>query len=393
MVNNMMYLDNLDVNNKKVFVRVDYNVPIKDGEVTDNNRIKASLNTIRYLIDNNAKVVLFSHLGKVKSQEDALKNDMKYVVPELSRLLNMNVKFSNTLVGEEFENNLNSLNSKEVLLVQNTRVLDLDNNKESGCDEELSKYWASLCDIYVMDAFGSAHRAHASTYGIAKYAMISAIGPLMKKEMSLLDDIIRKNDKILILGGAKAEDKIKMINKLAPTSECVLIGGSMSAPFLKARGFNTGACVFSDEALKEATNLLIKYRNKIILPIDFVTSKNIDGETTIKDVEFFESDDLQFDIGPKTIDLFKTMLFKSTNILWNGPVGLFENDKYSDGTYKLLDFLSDFNAKVVICGGDTGSAVKKYNMEDLFVISTGGGASLEYLGGIKFPIIELLENK
>ena len=235
--------------------------PIKDGVVTDNNRIKASLETINYLLENGAKVILMSHLGKVKTEEDKAKNDMKYVVGEVSRLLNREVKFSFSPVGEELENLIKNLTSGEVLLVQNTRWLDLNGKLESGCDENLSKYWASLVDCYVMDAFGSAHRAHASTCGVAKYTE-SAVGPLMMREMNMLDEVIEAENKIAILGGAKAEDKIKMIDNLAPKSKYILIGGLMSAPFLKVKGYNTGACAFSEEAFNEAKMLLEKYGAK-----------------------------------------------------------------------------------------------------------------------------------
>lgn len=388
----MKYLKDLDVFNKKVLVRVDYNVPIKDGIVTDNNRIKASLETINYLLEKGAKVILMSHLGKIATEEDKSKNDMKYVVSELSRLMNREVKFSFSPVGDEFENLINSLNPGDILLLQNTRWLDLDNKKESSCDEELSKYWASLIDAYVMDAFGSAHRAHASTYGIAKYTD-SAIGPLMMKEMNMLDDVITSENKIMILGGAKAEDKIKMIDNLAPKSKYILIGGLMSAPFLKVKGYNTGACTFSEEAFNEAKRLLEKYNDKIILPIDFVTAKSEKSVPLIKNITDFENDDLQFDIGPKTIELFKEKLFESTMIFWNGPLGLFENPAFEKGTLEILELLSDFNAKVILAGGDTAAAAKKMSLDELFLISTGGGASLKYLGGEIFPIIELLNNK
>ena len=330
-----------------------------------------------------------SHLGKVKTEEDKAKNDMKYVVGEVSRLLNREVKFSFSPVGEELENLIKNLTSGEVLLVQNTRWLDLNGKLESGCDENLSKYWASLVDCYVMDAFGSAHRAHASTCGVAKYTE-SAVGPLMMREMNMLDEVIEAENKIAILGGAKAEDKIKMIDNLAPKSKYILIGGLMSAPFLKVKGYNTGACAFSEEAFNEAKMLLEKYGDKIVLPVDFITAKSEAAETVVKDIEAFENDDLQFDVGPKTIELFKEKLFESTMIFWNGPLGLFENPKYEKGTLEILELLSDFNAKVILAGGDTGNAAKKMGLDSLFVISTGGGASLEYLGGELFPILEVL---
>lgn len=388
----MQYIENVNVENKKVIVRVDFNVPIKDGVVEDNNRIKAALETINYLISNNAKVILLSHLGKIKTEEDKLKNDMKFVLPELEKLLGKKVYYSNETKGNILEESIASLQNGDVLLVQNTRYEDLPDKLESGCDEELSKYWASLCDLYVMDAFGSAHRKHASTCGIAEYKE-TAIGFLMKKEMEILDEVINSSNKTLILGGAKAEDKIQMIDKLAPTSSYILIGGLMAMPFLKALNHNTGASSFSEEALSEAKRLLDLYKDKIVLPLDFITSKSVDGETVIKGIDEFEDDDLQFDIGPETLDLYKSILFKSTLILWNGPMGLFENVRFENGTMELIDLLSDFNAKVILAGGDTSSAAKKAYLDMCFTISTGGGASLEYLGGSEFPILELLNKK
>lgn len=388
----MKLVNEFELVNRKVIVRVDYNVPISDGKVTDNNRIVASLKTINYLISEGAKVILLSHLGKVKNNDDAIKNDLRYVVPELTKLLGRDVNFCETPRGPELEEAIRNMNMGDVLLVQNTRVLDLDDNKESGCDEELSKYWASLCDLFIMDAFGSAHRAHASTYGIAKY-VDSGIGFLMKSEMDLLNDVINVQDKILVLGGAKAEDKIMMIDRLAPSSKYILIGGLMAMPFLHAQGYSTGAAKISDEAMNEANKLLGKYGNKIILPVDFLVSKDPDSEPIIRHVSSIGLFDNQYDIGPKTIELFKEKLFETTFVLWNGPVGYFEYEKFSNGTRELMDFLSDFNAKVVLAGGDTGNACKKCGLEGLFTISTGGGASLEYLSGKPFPIITLLDMK
>lgn len=387
----MKYINDMDVSNKKVIVRVDYNVPVENGVVVDNNRIKQSLETINYLIDNNAKVILLSHLGKIKTLEDKEKNDMKYVLPELEKLLGKSVSYSSVTRGRELEEKVNKLNNGDVLLVQNTRYEDLDNKKESECDEELSKYWASLCDLFVMDAFGSAHRGHASTYGIAKYKE-SSIGFLMKKEMSVLDEILNNDKKTLILGGSKVSDKIKMIENLAGKSNSILIGGLMAMPFLKVNGFNTGAHNISEEEFEAAKSLLQRFGEKIILPVDFYTSKKEGESSVLKSIKEFQNDDLEFDIGDKTIELFTSELFKSTMIFWNGPVGMFENNMYQKGTMKLLDLLSDFNAKVVIAGGDTASAAKKAMLESCFTISTGGGASLEYLSSAEFPIISLLNN-
>jgi phosphoglycerate kinase len=392
MVNKMKSITDLNLENKIVLVRVDYNVPIEDGIVTDNRRIKESLKTIEYLLEKNNKIILFSHLGKIKTEDDKIKNDMKYVLPELSKALNKEVAFSSVTRGSELEEKISLLKPKEVLLVQNTRYEDIPNSLESNCDEELSKYWASLGDAFIMDAFGSAHRKHASTYGIGLY-LETAIGFLMQKEMQVLDEIKNQDNKIIMLGGAKADDKIKMLKSLIPNSKYALIGGLLSIPFLKAIGKNLKAYNIDENSITEATNLLNEFKNKIILTLDFNVALAPDSLKQIKDVDYILDNEFCYDIGPKTVELFEEKLFSSTFIFWNGPVGLFENDQFKTGTKELIDLLSDFNAKVFLAGGDTSNAAYMFGYDDNFIVSTGGGASLEYLGDAKFPILELLESK
>lgn len=392
MVNYMKYITDINLENKKVLLRVDYNVPIEGTIIMDNNRIKQSLETINYLLDKNCKIILLSHLGKVKTEEDKIKNDMKYVVDELSGLLNKEILFSSVTRGTELEEKVSSMKERDILLVQNTRYEDYPNKLESSCDDELSRYWASFADVYIMDAFGSAHRKHASTYGVALY-LETGIGFLMKKEMQLLDEVKSNEGKIIVLGGSKADDKIKMMSSLLPSSKYALIGGLMSMPFLTATGKKTGANEADEISVKEAINLLNQYRDKIVLPSDLVVSTSLESTVTIRDVDYILNDEFCYDIGPKTIENFKDKLYSSTLIFWNGPLGLFENIKFENGTKSLLELLSDFNAKVVLAGGDISSAASKYGLEHNFTISTGGGASLEYLGNSNFPILELIKSK
>ena len=270
----------LDLENKKVLVRVDYNVPISDGIVMDDNRIRQSLETIKYLIDKNCKIILLSHLGKIKTEEDIKNNSLLPVKKVLKDLLGMPVDFSSELKGPNLEEKVNNLKNGDVLLLENTRYMDYPDKLESNCDEELSKYWASLADVFIMDAFGSAHRAHASTVGVAKY-LPSAAGFLVIKELEKLDEI-KKEEKTLLLGGAKVSDKIGVIENLIDKATYVLIGGAMCGTFLKVKGYNVGK-TFADKEKEEYTKKLIEeFGEKIILPIDVITEN---GNKYIKEIE------------------------------------------------------------------------------------------------------------
>lgn len=367
---------------KKVIVRVDYNVPIIDGVITDNSRIVESLKTVNYLIEAEAKIILLAHLGRVKNEIDIKINSLFPVSLELSKLINKEVKFSNVTRGEELENLVMGLSDGDVLLVQNARFEDYPNNLESGCDEELSKYWASLGEEYVMDAFGTMHREHASTYGIPKI-LGGVTGFLVDKELGMLEDILKNENKIIILGGAKIGDKLGVIENLIDKSKIIIIGGGMAYTFLKAKGFNIGKSLLNDEKLEYAKNMLDKYNDKIILPIDVKTDNGF------RDVDNIEDEDTGFDIGPKTIELFKSLIYQNDFVVWNGPMGMFEVEDYEKGTKNLLEYLSYNNIKTVIAGGDTGAAAQKYKLK-FYYISTGGGATLEYLEGKKFKSLEVL---
>ena len=376
----MHKLENLDVKNKKAILRVDYNVSIKDGKVLDNGRIKASLETINYLIKENAKIILMSHLGKVKTEEDKTKNTLFPVKEELESLLNKKVSFSPTLTGGYLEEKINELNNGDILLIENTRYMDYPDKLESNCDEKLSKYWASLGDIFILDAFGSSHRAHASTYGISKY-LPHAIGFLIEKELKELEKV-KEQEKTIILGGAKVSDKIGVIKNLLPTSTKILVGGAMCATFLKLKGYEVGASLVSDDKQEELKELL--NTDKIILPIDVVT------ENGIRSIEDINKDESILDIGPKTINLFKLNINKDKLVLMNGTMGKYEVEKYSNGTKSLFEYLKEIEAKVVVCGGDTGAASRKYDFHPYY-LSTGGGASLEYLEGKILPALKIME--
>ena len=376
----MKTIKDIDVKNKKVIVRVDYNVPFKDGKILDNNRIVESLKTINYLISENATIILMSHMGKIKNIEDKEKNTLLPVKEALERLLNKEIKFSSCLKGEELENIVSSLKQREILLLENTRFMDLEGNLESGCDEDLSKYWASFADVFILDAFGSSHRAHASTYGISKY-LPHAVGFLVLKEINELEKIKQKN-KTLILGGSKVSDKIGVIKNLLPTSSKILIGGLMSATFLNASGIDVKGTFVDEEHLEEAKEIL--KTGKIVLPVDVVTESKICDVNKIKDGESI------LDIGPKTVELFKKSIDKKHMVLLNGTMGKYEEEKYENGTKQIFEFLKSTNIKVIVCGGDGSAASKKYNYNPYY-LSTGGGASLEYLEGKDLLPLKIME--
>ena len=378
----MKGLASASVKGKKVIVRVDYNVPIKNGKILDDNRIVASLKTINYLIKNKAKIILLSHLGRVKSEEDKEKQSLNIVAQHLSTLVKVPVYFVPVTRGELLKETVDNMLNSEIVLVENTRFEDVPKDRESSCDENLSKYWASLGDIYVLDAFGTAHRCHASTYGISKY-LPSYAGFLVEEETKVMDDVINKN-KTLILGGAKVEDKIGVINNLIRKSDKVLIGGAMCFTFLKAKGINVGSSYVSEDQLEYAKKVLDKYGNKIVLPVDVITKKGP------KDIDKLYKRDVGYDIGPKTIKLFETMLDSAKMVLWNGPLGMYEEKAYEKGTKSIMKYLKNKKYKTILAGGDVVSASKHFKI-DLYYASTGGGSTLEYLEGQRFKTLERLK--
>lgn len=384
-------IKDFDLNNKKVIIRVDFNVPIKDGIIKDDNRIVESLETINYALSHNAKVILLSHLGRIKEESDKSKNNLEVVAKRLSELLHKDVIFAPTT--RNLESYVDSLKTGEVLLVQNTRYEDLDGKKESGNDQSLGAYWASLGDIFINDAFGTSHRAHASNVGIASH-LPSGVGFLVEKELKAFWPVLNDPARpfTVILGGAKVSDKIGVIKELVEKADYLLIGGGMAYTFLKALGKDIGSSLLDSESLDFASEMLNKYSNKIILPVDHVCASSISD-----DVQYSVLDEIKgigLDIGPKTIELFKSYLSKSKTIVWNGPVGYSELEHFSKGTKALCEIIASTSAYTVVGGGDTAAAVIKMGYKNKFShISTGGGASLELLEGKKLPGIEIIDDK
>jgi len=375
---------------KKVIVRCDLNVPIENGIITDDTRIKESLQTINYLVDNDAKVIVLSHLGKVKTEEDKDKNTLYPVYLRLKELLNTNVIFSNQTIGRELEEKVLNLKNKDVLLIENTRHEDLNGKKESACDEELSKYWASFGDIYINDAYGTSHRSHASNVGISKI-LPNAVGFLIEKEITKLDEIMNENSHpfVVIMGGKKISDKTLVIENLIEKCDKILVGGGMCFTFLKSLGINVGSSIVDDENIEFCKNILNKYQDKLILPIDIVTSNN-----EIKDIGNLNDTDQGFDIGPKTIELFTSILKDAKRVVINGPMGVFEEESFAKGTSALYSCLKENNIKTLVGGGDSAASVNLLGYGDTFFhISTGGGATLDYLSGKKLPAIDIIAEK
>ncbi len=386
-----------DLNNKKVIIRVDFNVPIENGEITDDNRIVESLETINYAIDNGAKVILMSHLGRVKTEEDKKTNTLEPVAFRLSELLKKEVIFVDETRGKVLEDEINNLECGQVLLMENTRFEDLDGKKESSNDEQLGKYWASLGDIYINDAFGTAHRNHASNVGIASN-LPNGIGFLIEKELNNLESAVNNPDRpfTVILGGAKVSDKINVINNLVKKADYILIGGGMMFTFLKASGYEIGKSIVDSESIEFAKQMLSEYPNKIILPVDCLCAKELSNDTDVRAAKISDigKDEMGLDICYATLDLFDSYLKMSKTVVWNGPVGAFEYDKFSEGTKSLCDKLSKLDCKVILGGGDTAAAAIKFGYKDSFThISTGGGASLELLEGKQLPGIAIIDDK
>ena len=385
----MKNIKDFDLNGKKVIIRVDFNVPIKDGVITDDNRIVSSLETINYAIDNGAKVILMSHLGRIKEESDKEKNTLLPVANRLCELLNKNVYFSHYTRGEKLEKAINNLANGDVLLIENTRYEDLDGKKESGNDESLGKYWASLGDIFINDAFGTCHRAHASNVGIATY-LPSGIGFLVQKELDNMLPLLEQPEYpfVVILGGSKVSDKIGIIENLIDKVDKILVGGGMAYTFLKAKGKNIGNSLFEEDKVDYCRDLL-KKTDKIVLPVDHLCAKEIGEDPTVK--IFLNNDDIGLDIGPESINVFKAYLKDAKTILWNGPLGMFENSKYENGTKEIANFLNKDKEKIIVGGGDTASAVINLGYRDHMThISTGGGASLELFEGKELPGIAII---
>lgn len=386
-----------DLNNKRVIIRCDLNVPIKDGIILDDNRIIESLKTIKYAVEKHAKVIILSHLGRIETKQDMKENSLKPVAKRLSQLLNKNVIFVNDTRGKVLEDKVNKMKNGEIILVENTRYEDYPDKKESSNDSSLGKYWASLGDIFINDAFGTCHRAHASNVGIASN-LESGIGFLVEKEIKILSDICNNPKKpyVVIMGGSKMNDKIKVMNKLISKADYVLLGGGIANTFLKAKAIDLKLSIYDEGSIEYCKELLKRYNNKIILPVDgYSTFSYQDGlDVKYSSINDIPDNMMMLDIGPNTIDLFKKYIVESKTIFWNGPVGVSEFHNFEYGTKSLCKILKDSNATVVIGGGDSASAAIRFGYKNSFShISTGGGASLEFIEGKSLPGIEVIDER
>lgn len=388
----------VDLKGKKVLVRADFNVPMKDGAITNDNRIVQALPTIKYIIEQGGKVILFSHLGKVKTEEDKKELSLKPVAERLSELLNKEVTFVPETRGEKLENAIHTLAEGDVLVFENTRFEDVDGKKESKNDSELGKYWASLGDVFINDAFGTAHREHASNVGIASN-IETASGFLMDKEIKFIGGVVSEPERplVAILGGAKVSDKIGVIENLLTIADKVIIGGGMAYTFFKAQGKEIGLSLLEEDKVDFAKELLERAGDKIILPIDCKVAKEFsnDAEITVVSADEIPADQESMDIGPKSVELFSEALEGANTVVWNGPMGVFELSNFAKGTIGVCKAIASLeNATTIIGGGDSAAAAMDLGFADDFShISTGGGASLEYLEGKELPGIVAISEK
>ena len=400
----------VNLNNKVVLIRVDFNVPMKNGVITNDNRIVQALPTIQYALDQNAKVVLFSHLGRVKEEADLAKNSLAPVAVRLEELIGQPVKFVPQTRGAELEEAVKNMKAKEIVMFENTRWEDLDGKKESKNNPELGKYWASLGEVFVNDAFGTAHRAHASNAGIAANLDTVVSGFLMEKEIKFIGEAVDNPERpfVAILGGAKVSDKISVIENLLNKADKILICGAMAYTFYKALGWEIGASKCENDFVDFAKGLLEKAQGKIILPCDTVCVK-VSAEDVAAD--FFgaiaaaeantyaaneiPADQMGLDCGPATVELFKKELAGAKTVVWNGPAGVFEVEKFAKGTIAICQAISELEgATTIIGGGDSATAAINLGYEEKFShISTGGGASLEYLEGKELPGVAIINEK
>ena len=397
-------VSDLQVKGKKVLIRVDFNVPMKNGVITDDTRVRAALPTIEYVVNNGGKAIVFSHLGRVKEEADILKNDIAPVAKRLEELIKKPVKFVNATRGKELEDAVNQLKEGEILMFQNTRYEDYDvqaqkeTKYESKNNAELGAYWASLGDVFVNDAFGTAHRAAASNVGIAANVKETAAGFLLEKEIKFIGGAVDepKRPYVAILGGSKVSDKIGVIEALIAKADKILVGGAMMFTFLKAQGYNIGASRCEEDKLDLAKDLLAKANGKIVLPVDAVVNKAFEDVPGVnKSIAAFDADDMGLDIGSKTLELFAENLNGAKTVVWNGPMGVFEMKNYAAGTIgvcELLAKLTTEGAQTIIGGGDSAAAAEQLGYASkVSHISTGGGASLEYLEGKVLPGIACVD--
>lgn len=393
-------IKDLNLNGKKVILRVDFNVPIADGKIADMKRIDAALPTIKYILDNGASIILLSHLGRIKTEEDKKSKSLKIVADKLKEMLPNKITFINETRSKEITKAAKSLKPGEILFLENTRFEDLNKKAESSNNPTLAKYWASLGDVFVNDAFATAHRAHASTVGIANYVKESALGFLMEEEVKELSKLLKgfKRPFISIIGGAKVSDKLKVLEKLFTIADKVLIGGGMAYTFKKALGKAIGTSIFEQDRIEDVKKYLSLYKDKIVLPIDNAITRefaNNPAVFTSSKNDNIPADYMGLDIGPETIRLFSREIANAKTIFWNGPLGVTEFSEYEKGTKAIAIAIAD-NKDVfsVVGGGDSVTAINKLGYQDKFsFISTGGGASIEFIQNGTLPGIDAIQDK
>lgn len=394
---NKKTIEDIKVSGKKVLVRCDFNVPLQEGKITDENRLLGALPTIKYLMENGARVILCSHLGKPKGPD--AKFSLEPVAKRLSELLNKEVVFAadDTVVGEHAKESVSEMKDGDVVLLENTRF----RAEETKNGEAFSRDLAGLCDVYVNDAFGTAHRAHSSTEGVTKFVDTAVAGYLINKELKFLGEAVNKPERpfVAILGGAKVSDKINVINALLDKVDTLIIGGGMSYTFLKSQGFTVGTSLLEEDKIDYAKEMIEKAKEKnveLLLPVDNVVADKFsaDAEPVTTENENIQDGYMGLDIGPKTAKLYADAIKDAKTVIWNGPMGVFEFDNFAKGTIKVAEAMAESDATTVIGGGDSAAAVNILGFGDKMThISTGGGASLEFLEGKVLPGIAALNDK
>lgn len=387
-------LRNMYVDNKRILLRCDFNVPIVGGNITDESKIIKSLETINYLLERNCKIIILSHLGRVKTEEDKTKYSLMIVKNSLERLLNKPIKFASDILSEETKNMALNLQSGEILLLENTRFLDIPNKLESTLNEDVAKQIASLGEIFVFDAFAVAHRNHTTVVGIPKY-LPSCLGFLVEKEKLMLDKIVVNPERpfTVIMGGAKVDDKLKIINSLLPKCEHLLVSGGIANSFLSALGLNIGASLKTEnpETIKELKKLMLTYKEKFAFPLDAIVTTTYSDKPTIKNINKIDTNDVIKDIGTKTIDKYSSIINESNTIFMNGTMGIYEEKEFANGTILILNTLKEKKDHVLIGGGDTVGATNTLGFKNVFPnISSGGGATLDYIAYGSLPGIDAI---